>query len=90
MDNDIGQTDLIQMHIPTKPDAAPIAAKPYLLALKHHYFLKQEIINVIYAGVIHKSMSSWASPMVIVRNHRHKCAPQQFCLCIDYRKVNSL
>ena len=25
-DNDIGQTDLIKMHIATRPDAAPIAA----------------------------------------------------------------
>ena len=25
-DNDIGQTDLIKMHIATKPNAAPIAA----------------------------------------------------------------
>ena len=25
-DNDIGQTELIQMHIATKPDAAPVAA----------------------------------------------------------------
>ena len=38
--NDIGQTDLIEMHIATKPDSAPIAALPYSLALKHHDFLK--------------------------------------------------
>ena len=25
-DNDIGQTDIIEMHIATRPDAAPIAA----------------------------------------------------------------
>ena len=42
-DIDIGQTDLIKMHIATKPNAAPTAARPYPLALKHHDFLKQEI-----------------------------------------------
>ena len=42
-DNDIGPTDLIEMHIATRPDAATIAAQSYPLALKHHDFLKQEI-----------------------------------------------
>ena len=36
---DIGHTDLIDMHIATRPDATPIAAHPYALALKHHDFL---------------------------------------------------
>ena len=65
--NDIGQTDLIKMHIATRPDTAPIAAQPYPLALKHHDFLKQEIKNLLDAGIIHKSMSPWASPIVVVK-----------------------
>ena len=39
-----------------------------LLALKHHSFLKQEIKNLLDAGIIHKSMSLWASPIVVVKN----------------------
>ena len=35
-DNDIGQTDLIEMQIATRPDAAAVTAWPYPLALKHH------------------------------------------------------
>ena len=35
-------------------------------------------------------MSSWASPKVVVKKHTLEGAPQQFHLCIDYRKVNSL
>ena len=42
-DNDIGQADLIQMHIATKLNAAAIVAQPYPLALRHHEFLKWEI-----------------------------------------------
>ena len=34
--SDIGQTDLIKMHIARKPNAAPVVAQPYCLALKHH------------------------------------------------------
>ena len=39
-DNDMGQTDLIQMHIAMKVNAAPIAAWPYPLALKCHDFFE--------------------------------------------------
>ena len=48
--NDIGQTNLIQMHIAMKPDAAPIVACPYPLALKHHEFLKQEVKTYLMLG----------------------------------------
>ena len=40
-DNDIGQMDLIEMHIAKRPHSSPVAARPYPLALKHHNFLKQ-------------------------------------------------
>ena len=43
------------MHI-ARPDATPVAAHLYPLALKHHDFLKQEIKNFIAAGIIDKSM----------------------------------
>ena len=89
-DNDTSQTDLIHMYIATKPDAAPIAADPYPLALKHHDFLKQEIKNLLDARIICKSMSPWASPIVVVKKHMPDSAQQHFCSCIDYRKVNSL
>ena len=72
-----------------KPDAASITAQPYPLALKHHDFLKKEIKNLLEARTIPKSMSPWASPIVIVKKHTPEGVPQQFHLCIDYRKVNS-
>ena len=78
------------MYIATKPNAALITAQPYPLALKHHVFLKQEIKNLLDAGIICKSMSPWAIPIVIVKKHTPEGMPQQFYLCIDYRKINSL
>ena len=60
--------DLIEMHIATRPDSTPVAAWPYPLALKYHDFLKQEIKNLLDAGIIHKSMSPWASPIIVVEN----------------------
>ena len=36
-------------------------------------------------------MSPWASPIVEVKKHAPECLPQQFHLCIAYRKkLNSL
>ena len=78
------------MHIATRPNATPIAAHPYPLALKLYNFLKQEIQNLLDTGIICKSMSPWASPIVVVRKHTPEGAPQQFQLCISYRKLYSL
>ena len=81
--NDIGQIDLIEMHIATRPDATPIAACPSSLALKHHDFLKQEIQNLFNVGIIHKSMSPWASPIEVVKKHTLKAHPNNFnCVSI--------
>ena len=82
--------NLIEMHITTWPDGTPIAAFPYPLALKHHDFLKQEIQNLFNAGIICKSMSSWVSSIVVVKKQTPEGSTQQFQLCIDYRKLNSL
>ena len=65
---DIGQIDLIEMYIATRLDSAPVAAQPYPLTLKHHDFLEQEIKNLLDTGIIHKSMSLWASPIIAVKN----------------------
>ena len=88
-DNDIGQMDLIEMHIATRPDTTPVATCPYHLVLKHHDFLKQKIRNLLDAGIIHKSMSPWASS-ILAKKHISKGSPQQLQLCINYRKLNSL
>ena len=87
--NDLGQTNLIKIHIATRPDAAPVAAQAYTLALKHHDFLKQEIKNLLDAEIIPQIMSQWACPIVVVK-HTPEVSPQQFHVCIDYRKIKSL
>ena len=73
--------DFIEIHIATRPDMTPIAACPYSLALKHHDFLKQEIKNLLNAGIVHKSMSPWVSPVIVIKKHTTEGSPQQFWLC---------
>ena len=40
------------MVLPTDPGAAPVASKPYDLSLKHHKFVKEELMNLLEAGLI--------------------------------------
>ena len=49
-----------------KGDSPPVSSRPYTLALKRHKWVQEEIEMLENAGVIAKSMSPWASPIVIV------------------------
>ena len=62
---DIGRTQLVTMDIDTG-DSPPASSRPYTLALKHHMWVQEEIETLERAGVIAKSMSPWASPIVVV------------------------
>ena len=62
---DIGRTQLVTMDIDME-DSPPVSSRPYTSALKHHKWVQEEIETLERAGVITKSMSPWASPIVIV------------------------
>ena len=62
---DIGQTNLVIMHVDTG-DNPPICQKLYTLPLKPYSWVQQEIETLEHAGVIKKSISPWASPIVVV------------------------
>ena len=63
--SDIGKTPLIEMEIDTG-DSLPITQKPYTLPLKHAMWVQKELEILEKAGVIVRSVSPWASPIVIV------------------------
>ena len=62
---DIGRTNLITMDIDTG-DSPPSVKKPYTLPLKHYDWVKQEIKSLERAGIITRSVSPWASPIVVI------------------------
>ena len=62
---DIGRMKLFTMHADTG-DNPPICQKQYTLPLKHYSWFQQEIKTLEHAGVIKKSISLWASPIVVV------------------------
>ena len=87
--SDIGKTPLIEMEIDTC-DSLPITQKPYTLPLKHATWVQKELEILEKAGVIVRSVSPWASPIVKVPKRTALGEPPKRRLCVDYRAGNSL
>ena len=51
-------------------NSPPICQKPYNLPLKHYSWVLQEIETLECMGVIKKSISPWASPIIVVPNSK--------------------
>ena len=81
---DIGHTPLVIIDIDT------VSRKPYSLPLKHVEWVQKELEILERAGVIQRSMSPWASPLVIVPKKSEQGEPPRRRMCVDYRMLNSL
>ena len=81
--SDIGKTLLIEMEIDTG-DSPPITQRPYTLPLRHATWLQKELEISVKAGVIVRSVSPWASPIVIVPKRTAPREPPKRRLCVDY------
>ena len=68
----------------------PITQKPYTLPLKHTEWVQRELEILEKAGVIVRSVSPWASPIVVVPKRTALGEPPKQRLCVDYRALNSL
>ena len=86
---DIGKTPLITMDIDTG-DSPPVCQKPYNLPLKQREWVQKELETLERAGVIVRSISPWASPIVVVPKKTEPGKPPRRRLCVDYRVINSL
>ena len=87
--SDIGKTPLIEMEIDTG-DSPPITQKPYTLPLKHAKWVQIELEILEKAGVVVRSVSPWASPIVIVLKRTAPGEPPKRRLCVDYQAIKSL
>ena len=63
---DTGLTHLKEMVFPIEPGTAPIASKPYDLPIKHHKFVKEELTNLLEAGLIKRALTPYAAPVIVV------------------------
>ena len=86
---DIGHTPLLKMNIDTG-DSPPVCQRPYSLPLKHVEWVTKELEILEKAGVISRSVSPWASPIVIVPKKSEPGEPPRRRMCVDYRVLNSL
>ena len=85
---DIGKTNLITMDIDTG-DHPPICQKPYTLALKHYEWVQKEVELLERTGIITRSVSLWASPIVILLKKLAQNEPPRR-MCIDFWRLNVL
>ena len=85
--SNIGKTPLIEMEIDTS-DSPPITQRPYTIPLKHPTWVQKELEILEKVGVVVKSVSPWASPIVVVPKRTAPGEPPKRRLCIDYRAVN--
>ena len=69
-------------------NSPPICQKP--LPLKHYSWVQKEIKTLEHVGVIKKSISPWASPIIVVSKKSAPGEPPRCRMCVDFRKINEL
>lgn len=80
----LGKTNVMTHTIETG-DATPIYQRPYPVSPAILDRIKREIARMVSLGVIEKSSSPWANPIVLVKKKNGKDR-----LCLDSRKLNSV
>ena len=68
----------------------PVCQRPYMLPLKHAEWVKKELNILEAAGIIVRSVSPWASPIVVVPKRSAPGEPPKRHMCVDYRALNKL
>ena len=86
---DIGRTSLIKMDTDTRENP-PVCQRPYTLPLKHAEWVKKELNILEAASIIVRSVSPWASPIVVVPKRSAPGEPPKRCMCVDYQALNKL
>ena len=87
--SDIGKTPLITMDIDTG-NSPPVCQRPYNLPLRHAEWVERELKLLEEAGIIVRSVSPCASPIVVVPKRSEPGEPPRRRLCVDYRAINKL
>lgn len=82
-------TDTIMHEIKTTVDQS-IHAKLYRLPPQHEEEVRRQIEDMENQGIIRKSNSRYASPIVVVAKKIDNSGQQKFRLCVDYRKLNEI
>ena len=85
---DIGRTKLVKMDVDTG-DSPPVSSRHYTPPLKHYEWVQKEIESLEHVGAITKSMSPWASPIVIVpKKSSPRGTPEGKIVLISEKSMN--
>ncbi|UYV74071.1 hypothetical protein LAZ67_11002031 [Cordylochernes scorpioides] len=77
--------DIKPYHIKLKANTEPIRQKAYRRSPKERDIIEEQVKEMCEKGVIRKSTSPWASPVVLVKK-----SDGSYRFCVDYRKVNNV
>ena len=66
-------------------NSEPISQRPYLIAMKHYDWVRNEMNKLLDVQAIHSSHSSWSAPIIAVP--KGNCGK---CLDIDYSVLNKV
>ena len=83
-DEDLGLTKLVEHTINTG-DSRPLRQPPRRVPLAFAEKEKEVVDLMQKQGIIQKSTSPWASPIVLVKKKNGKIRP-----CVDYRRLNAV
>lgn len=85
----VTHTSTIKHEIHLKEDKR-VRAKLYRLPKKHEDEVAKQIMEMEKQGIIRKSMSRYASPVVVVAKKPNKDGEIKYRICVDYRALNEL
>jgi hypothetical protein len=68
-----------------KPDASPVAVRPYRYPAAHKDELERQCAAMIDQGIVRRSDSSFSSPVLLVKK-----PDGSWRFCVDYRALNAL
>lgn len=72
-------------HIHLKPEAVPIKQPVRRIPFGYQEEVRNDLRTMLSDGIIEKSSSEWASPLVLVRK-----PSGDLRICVDYRKLNEV
>ena len=75
----------LAMHYINSESAQPVKLPPYRIPHAYREAVSKELKEMLEAGIIEKSRSEWASPIVVVPKKSGEIR-----LCVDYRRLNSV
>lgn len=81
---ELGRTNVCEQKIETG-DAIPVHQPPYRVSPREREIISEQISEMLQAGIIRRSRSSWASPVVLVKKRTG-----DWRFCVDYRNLNRL